>query len=160
MDVQKLEKILQEKNQPKFRAEQIKKAIYQEGVSNFSEISTISKDLRENLEKEIRLLSFEVQQVLVSKDKQSIKALLKLPDGNLIETVLISPIKDVWSACISCQVGCSIGCHFCATGKMGLTRNLTSEEITDQILFWKQYLAKNLMLLALMFTINRDLHLS
>jgi len=61
MDVQKLEKILQEKNQPKFRAEQIKKAIYQEGVSNFSEISTISKDLRENLEKEIRLLSFEVQ---------------------------------------------------------------------------------------------------
>ncbi len=144
MDVQKLEKILQEKNQPKFRAEQIKKAIYQEGVSNFSEISTISKDLRENLEKEIRLLSFEVQQVLVSKDKQSIKALLKLPDGNLIETVLISPIKDVWSACISCQVGCAIGCHFCATGKMGLTRNLTSEEITDQILFWKQYLAKNL----------------
>ncbi len=140
MNIEKLEKILQEKKQPKFRAEQIKKAIYQEGVASFADISTLSKDLRENLAKEIKLLSFEVQQVLVSKDQQSIKALLKLQDGNLIETVLISPIKDVWSACISCQVGCAIGCHFCATGKMGLKRNLTAEEITDQILFWLQHL--------------------
>jgi len=131
---------LQEQNQSKFRLEQIKKAIYQDGVSSFAEISTISKDLRETLGKEMALLSFEVQKVLVSKDKQSIKALLKLQDGNLIETVLIAPKPDVWSACISCQVGCAMGCRFCATGKLGLKRNLTAEEIADQVLFWIQYL--------------------
>lgn len=131
---------MQAQNQPKFRLEQIKKAIYQDGISSFAEISTLSKDLREILGKEINILSFEVQKVLVSKDKQSMKALLKLQDGNLIEAVLIAPKPGVWSACISCQVGCAIGCRFCATGKLGLKRNLTAEEITDQILFWIGYL--------------------
>jgi len=140
MNLEKLEAILERQNQPKFRLNQIKKAIYQEAVSSFSEISTLGKDLREMLEKEMELLSFEVKKVLTSKDGKSMKALLELHDGNLIEAVLISPMEDVWSACISCQVGCAIGCKFCATGKMGLKRNLTCEEITDQILFWQQHL--------------------
>ncbi|KKR21135.1 MAG: YloN [Candidatus Moranbacteria bacterium GW2011_GWA2_39_41] len=140
MNLQKLETILQAQNQPKFRIQQIKKAIYQEGISSFSDISTLSKDLREVLEKEMPVLSFEVQQVLISKDGQSIKALLKLRDGNLIEAVLIAPKPGIWSACISCQVGCAMGCKFCATGKIGFKRNLTAEEITDQILFWIQHL--------------------
>ncbi|MDZ4385187.1 MAG: radical SAM protein, partial [Candidatus Moranbacteria bacterium] len=140
MDLQKLEAVLQSQNQPKFRTEQLKKAIYQDGISSFTEISNIPKDLREILVKEMGLLSFEVQKVLVTKDGQSMKALLKLSDGNLIEAVLIAPKPDVWSVCISCQVGCAIGCKFCATGKMGLKRNLTAEEITDQVLFWIQYL--------------------
>jgi len=143
MNLQKLETILQAQNQPKFRAAQIKKAIFRDGISSFAEISTLSKDLREVLTKEISILSFEVQQVLVSKDGESMKALLKLQDGNLIEAVLIAPKVGVWSACISCQVGCAIGCKFCATGKMGLKRNLTAEEITDQILFWIQHLRKS-----------------
>jgi 23S rRNA (adenine(2503)-C(2))-methyltransferase len=142
MDTIKLSKFLKEKNQPVFRSGQIQKAIFQDGVSSFSEITTISKELRELMEREMRILSFEVQEILVARDKQSIKALLKLFDGYLIETVLISPKPDTWSACISCQVGCQMGCRFCATGKMGFKRNLTAEEITDQILFWKQYLKK------------------
>ncbi|KKU53788.1 MAG: YloN, partial [Candidatus Moranbacteria bacterium GW2011_GWE2_47_10] len=77
---------------------------------------------------------------LEAKDGQSIKALLKTEDGNLIETVLISPKPETWSACISCQVGCQMGCRFCATGSMGFKRDLTAEEITDQILFWVQFL--------------------
>lgn len=165
MDNKKLEQILTKNNQPKFRLGQIQKAIFRDGVSSFSEITTISKDLRDILEKEIKMLSFDVEKVLVAKDKQSIKALLKIPgchsersvaesknlspdpsasvgmtEYDLIETVLISPKPNVWSACISCQVGCAMGCKFCATGKMGFKRNLTAEEITDQILFWKQYL--------------------
>jgi len=144
MDIAKLEKILKENGQPAFRLRQLQKAVYQDGVSSFAEISTISKDLRELLEKELDILSFEVAEVLVAKDKQSIKALLKLSDGNLIETVLIAPKPNVWSACISCQVGCAMGCRFCATGKMGFTRDLTAEEITDQILFWRQYLHRSL----------------
>jgi 23S rRNA (adenine2503-C2)-methyltransferase len=95
MDSEKLEKFLIENNQPKFRLGQIQKAIFQDGVSSFSEISTISLDLRKRLEKEMKILSFKVEKVLVAGDKQSIKALLKLTDGNLIETVLISPKPDV-----------------------------------------------------------------
>lgn len=139
MDLNKLEKFLKNNSQPKFRLEQIKKAVYQDGVFSFLEISNIPLDLRKILEKEINMLSFEVEKVLVSKDKRSIKALLKLSDGNKIETVLLSPRPGDWTACISSQAGCPLGCAFCATGKMGFKRNLTAEEITDQILFWKNY---------------------
>jgi len=143
MDIKKLEQFLKDNNQPKFRMGQIKKAVFQDGVPSFSDITTLSKDLRETLEKEMKILSFDVEKVLIAKNKQSMKALLRLEDGSLIETVLISPISDSWSACISCQVGCQMGCRFCATGKMGFKRNLIAEEITDQILFWKQYLKNN-----------------
>ena len=140
MDIQKIEQILKDNNQPKFRLEQIQKAIYKDGVSTWAEITTIPKYLREILEKEMKVLSFEMEKALVAKDGQSIKALLKLSDGNRIETVLLSPRKDTWTACISSQVGCPLGCAFCATGKGGFKRNLTAEEITDQVLFWRQYL--------------------
>ncbi|EKE20057.1 MAG: hypothetical protein ACD_8C00057G0008 [uncultured bacterium] len=148
MNIEKLEQFLQENGLPKFRLGQIQKAIFQDGVFSFSEITTLSKDLREKMEKELSMLSFGVEKVLTAKparpgDGQSIKALLKCEDGELIETVLISPKPGIWSACISCQVGCAMGCRFCATGKMGFKRNLTAEEITDQILFWKQHLRKN-----------------
>lgn len=143
MNTHKLEQFLKENNLPKFRLGQIQKAIFQDGVSSFSEITTLSKDLREKMENELKLLSFEVEKVLIAKDEQSIKALLKLEGGDLIETVLISPKPGTWSACISCQVGCAMGCRFCATGKMGFKRDLTAEEITDQILFWRQYLKAN-----------------
>jgi 23S rRNA (adenine(2503)-C(2))-methyltransferase len=140
MNIEKLEAFLQKHNQPKFRLQQIQKAVFQESASSFSEISTLSKDLRENLEQEMKILSFEVEKILTSKDGKSMKALLKLQDGNLIEAVLISPIAGVWSACVSSQVGCPLACGFCSTGKMGLVRNLKAEEITDQILFWNQQL--------------------
>jgi 23S rRNA (adenine(2503)-C(2))-methyltransferase len=154
MNIEKLEAFLQEHKQPKFRLEQIRKALFQEGVSSFAEISTLSKDLRELLEKELPILSFAVEKVLTSKDGKSIKALLKLQDGNRIEAVLISPIEGIWSACISSQVGCPLACGFCSTGKMGLIRNLMAEEITDQILFWRQYLKKNFKLEILNLKLN------
>ncbi|MFH1129628.1 MAG: 23S rRNA (adenine(2503)-C(2))-methyltransferase RlmN [Patescibacteria group bacterium] len=140
MNIQKLEKILKENEQPKYRLEQIKKAIYKDGVCSFSEIKNIPKDLRELLDKEIQILSFKQENLLISKDNKSFKALLRLKDDNFIETVLISPKPGLWSVCVSSQAGCALACEFCATGKMGLKRNLTSEEITDQILFWRQYL--------------------
>ena len=140
MHIAKLEKFLNDNKLPGFRLKQIQKAIFQDGISSFSQISTLSKDLREKLESEMKILSFEVVNVLEAKDGQSVKALLKTEDGNLIETVLISPKPETWSACISCQVGCQMGCRFCATGSMGFKRDLTAEEITDQVLFWIQYL--------------------
>jgi 23S rRNA (adenine(2503)-C(2))-methyltransferase len=163
VDIRKLEKFLEINNQPKFRLEQIRKAIYQDGVSSFLDISTIPKNLMEQLNREIKILSLEIEKILVSDDKKSIKALLKIschselngvesknlkkykldPSTGLgmteyfIETVLLSPRPGIWTACISSQVGCPLNCAFCATGKNGFKRNLTAEEITDQVLFWK-----------------------
>lgn len=141
MNLQNLEQFLKDNNQPNFRLKQIKKAIFQDGVSAWSEITTLSKELREILEKEMQILSFDVEKVLISKDNQSVKALLKFQDGEMIETVLLSSEKN-WTVCVSSQVGCPLNCAFCATGREGFRRNLTAEEITDQILFWKQYLKK------------------
>ena len=120
----------------------MKKAIYKDGISSFAEITTLPKKLREALSERISILSFDVQGILEAKNKEAIKASLRLRDGNFIETVLISPRPGTWSACISSQVGCPLGCEFCETGKTGFKRNLTGEEITDQILFWRQYLKK------------------
>jgi 23S rRNA (adenine2503-C2)-methyltransferase len=151
MNIEKLKEILKTHKQPKFRLSQIKKAVFQDGVSSFSEISNLPKNLREILDKEMKILSFEAEKVLVSRDKNSIKALLKLTDGNKIETVLISPKPGDWSACLSSQVGCPLNCAFCATGQTGFKRNLSTEEISDQVLFWKQYLKNNLKLTSVVY---------
>jgi len=143
MRIKEVSEFLKSNQVPDYRLGQIIKAVYQDGVSDFSEITTISKELREKMGQEIKMLSFKVKKVLESRDKKSFKALLKLADGNQIETVLLSAVKNHWSACVSSQAGCALGCRFCATGKLGFKRNLKSEEITDQILFWKQYIRKN-----------------
>jgi len=143
MDLGKIGKILKEANQPKYRLEQVKKAIYKDSAISFAEITTLSKELREKLEKEAKILSFAAEKVLVSKDKDSIKALLKLTDGKYIESVIIFSKEENWTVCLSCQVGCPLKCAFCATGQGGFQRNLSAEEITDQVLFWKNYLKAN-----------------
>jgi adenine C2-methylase RlmN of 23S rRNA A2503 and tRNA A37 len=68
--------------------------------------------------------------------------LLDLADGSTIETVLLRPSPTRWTTCVSTQVGCAVGCTFCATGLMGLKRNLSPEEISDQVLFWRQYMRR------------------
>lgn len=143
MNIEKIEKYFLEIGEPKFRLDQIKKAVYKMGIVDFAEMSTLSKDLREKLATNFKILSMEPVKVLTSETKDSIKALLKLSDDSVVETVLISPKLGTWSACISCQVGCAVNCSFCATGALGFKRNLTSEEITDQVLFWKSYLREN-----------------
>jgi 23S rRNA (adenine2503-C2)-methyltransferase len=145
MEFLKVDEFLRKNNFPSYRSAQIRKAIYQDGVSSFLDISTLPKDVREKLDKEMKILSFDLESVLVSKNKTSVKASLKLNDGNRIETVLMSAKPGNCSVCVSSQVGCPLGCLFCATGKMGFKRNLTAEEITDQVLFWNQYLKKNVI---------------
>jgi 23S rRNA (adenine2503-C2)-methyltransferase len=145
MEFLKIDDFLRKNNFPSYRSNQIRRAIYRDGVSSFLDISVLPKDLRDKLNSEIKILSFDVMKVLVSKDKKSVKALLELNDGNIIESVLMSAKPGDWSVCVSSQVGCPLGCLFCATGRMGFKRNLMSEEITDQVLFWKQYLKKNII---------------
>lgn len=78
-------------------------------------------------------------QILKTEDNQVVKASLELNDGQIIETVLMK-YREWYSACLSVMVGCPLGCKFCATGKMGFVRNLSAEEIAQQLDFWGDYL--------------------
>jgi len=143
MKIKELEQFLNAKGMPKFRLNQIIKAIYQDSILSFQEISTLPKDLRAEMEKTIKILPFEPIKVLISGDKASAKALFKTPDNLNFESVIMKNKDDRWTVCLSSQIGCPIGCPFCATGKNGFKRNLVSEEITDQVLFWRNYLKIN-----------------
>jgi len=143
MDYKKLDHILKEEKQPSFRFSQIVKSVFYDGINSFDDITTISKDLRETLNDRLDIYPFSVKEILASSDGRAIKALFELCDGNVIESVLISPKPDVWSACISSQVGCAMACEFCATGKLGLGRDLTVDEIVSQAIFWRGYLQQN-----------------
>lgn len=139
MNIKNLQSILQENNQPSFRIKQIIKAIYQDNILDFDKINNIPKSLKEIL-KGFPVLSFSVLKINEGIDSK--KILLQLSDNNLIESVLIKN-NDGWTVCISTQAGCPMNCAFCATGQNGFKRNLSSEEITDQILFWKNFLKIN-----------------
>jgi len=125
-------KILIKHNLPKFRASQLWNWIYRSGVSDFNLMSNISKDLQRNLSE-----TFFISRPLIASSKISddgtIKWLLKLNDGNEIETVWI-PDKKRGTLCISSQVGCTLNCKFCHTGTQRLVRNLTSAEIVGQVM--------------------------
>lgn len=127
---------------PAYRLKQVIKAVYQDSISSFEEISVLPKELRKKMSEQIDILPFANSEVLSSKRQDSYKALLELHDGHKIETVLLKQ-DGFWSACISSQAGCALGCRFCATGASGFNRNLESEEIVGQILFWKQYIRNN-----------------
>ena len=134
MDFSKLAEFLAQNNEPAFRIKQITKNYYSGRYSSFSEMTDLSLGLRQLLETNFLLSAVKLDKLL--EDKFAKKARLSLVDGTKIETVLMD-YGDWKTVCVSSQVGCPLGCTFCATGKMGFTRNLTVDEIVDQILFWK-----------------------
>ena len=138
MDLHSIESVL--KNEPGFRLKQIYEAVFGRFISSWDEMSNISKELKERLKKES---SLEIEgKIFYSKDKKTYKALVTLLDGEKVEAVLMRNNDGRNSLCLSSQVGCAGGCAFCATGKMGLRRNLRSHEIIDQFLFFARFLKK------------------
>ena len=131
-------------NEPKYRLKQAKEAVFKNFISDWSEATFFSKELRDKLNKECPLKI--TADVLVSKEKtasaeaSSVKARIKLKDGLMVETVLMRHKDGRNTVCVSSQVGCPLGCLFCATGKMGLKRSLTTNEIVEQVLFFSRYL--------------------
>lgn len=117
--------------QPPMRAKQIRKWIFANRATNFAQMSDLPKLLRPELEEAFSLFSSEVEKHLVARDDTN-KLLLKLPDQSRIECVLIQD-DDRHTACISTQVGCGMGCVFCASGMNGVVRNLTVGEILEQV---------------------------
>lgn len=126
-------------DQPKYRSEQVWRAIYKEGRSSFDDMTNLSKDLRGILAQNYSIGNAATVISKKSADSSTDKILFKLPDGELIETVLMRYEPDGHrrgrkTVCVSTQAGCALGCTFCATGQQGFRRNLTPGEITEQVL--------------------------
>ena len=115
-----------------FRAKQIYQWIHEKQVDSFEEMTNISKKLKETLEETAYLTSLKKEEVQISKIDGTRKYLFLLEDGNVIESVLMR-YKHGNSVCISSQVGCRMGCRFCASTLDGLVRGLTAGEMLDQI---------------------------
>ena len=118
--------------QKPFRAEQIFSLIYKENVTSFEDMTNLSLDLRKKLEEKYILNNYKILNKFESKDGTK-KYLFDVLDGNAIETVLME-YKFGKSICISSQIGCKMGCKFCASTGIPFVRNLTAGEIVEQIL--------------------------
>ncbi len=119
--------------EPRFRAKQVWSWLYEKRVSSFEAMTNLSKNLRSRLEAETTLGTLTIVTEQSSGDG-TVKRLYSLPDGQLIESVLMAYDDDRRTACISTQAGCAMGCVFCATGQMGFARHLTPTEIFEQAL--------------------------
>ncbi len=137
-----------------FRWKQIEQALFtapKEGLKagvpaprGWNDLTTLPKAMRETLAREVPWVSYREVKMLASANGDTYKAVLKLGHAaSLVETVLMANRRGQWTICVSSQVGCPMKCTFCATGKMGLTRNLTSDEIADQYRFWGEKLVNS-----------------
>ena len=124
-----------------FRGGQVYEWLWKKSAHSFDEMSNLSKELREKLKEHFVINAIAVVDKQVSNDR-TIKSSFRLHDGHLIEGVLI-PTEDRMTACVSSQVGCSLTCKFCATGKMERIRNLTPAEIYDQVVHIRNWALKH-----------------
>jgi 23S rRNA (adenine2503-C2)-methyltransferase len=157
LDLSTFTNTLEKWNEPVYRAKQIWQGLYQQLYDSSDQFTNLPKSLREKLAENFTFSPFKVRTYLDSSDGFTRKTLFELPDGNLIEAVLMrygdpadnpqitaSPTgrgaKNRRTLCISTQAGCAMGCVFCATGQMGFKRHLTSGEIVAQVIYYAQML--------------------
>ena len=120
----------------KFRAKQVFEWLWQKNTGSFNEMTNLSVSLREKLDQSYFIDKISLDDQQISSDK-TIKCAFSVGEGKVVEGVLI-PTTSRTTACISSQVGCSLSCTFCATGKLKLMRNLTAGEIVDQVVYLKE----------------------
>ena len=133
MTLSELEKEVKLLGLPKFRAGQIFDWLQKQCVCSFDEMTNLSKSLRETLDERYYIASCEVEERFESALDETVKYLFRLHDGQCIESVLMK-YNHGWSICISSQVGCRMGCKFCASTIGGLVRSLTASEMLSQIM--------------------------
>ena len=140
-----VEKIGIESTQAKMRAEQLFSGVYKKGLTNFTDLTTVTKDLRKDLDNHLSLDLPKIVKTITAEDS-TIKWLLELNDENknLIEVVLIPSKSSHYTVCVSVQVGCAMSknsaCIHCATGTQALVKNLSANEMVMQIMIAKRYL--------------------
>ncbi len=134
MSLKEIEELVLGLNASKFRAKQIHNWIYLKSVSSIDEMTDLSKQFREEFKQVATVTNSKIKVKQVSSDG-TIKYLIEYPDGECVETVLMRfDNRANLTACVSSQIGCSVNCSFCATGKRGFIRNLTEKEIVEQVL--------------------------
>lgn len=136
LSLPELKTALEDHGEKSFRAKQIYEWLWQKNASTFEEMSNLSKDLRIKLEELFFIDHIQLDDQQISSDK-TIKCAFSVGEGKVVEGVLI-PTTSRTTACISSQVGCSLSCTFCATGRLKLMRNLTAGEIVDQVVYLKE----------------------
>lgn len=132
---EQLIEVFESVGEPAFRAKQVYDWLWAKGMVDFAQMSNLSKKLREYLQNNFVINAVQIHELQVSSDK-TIKCAMRLHDNFVVESVLI-PHKQRMTACISSQVGCSLTCKFCATGKLKRMRNLNADEIVDQVVLVK-----------------------
>ena len=141
LNLKDLEDYLISKNLKSFRAKQIFKWLYEKRVESFEQMSDISKDLQAQLKDDFLIETLKIKDHQISKDGTQ-KFLFEMEDGALVESVLMV-FEYGFSACLSSQVGCNMGCTFCASGLLKKQRDLTAGEIVCQALMIQKQLDKD-----------------
>lgn len=134
--IEKLYDLLNKNNIPEYRFNQIIHSIFKQRIGKYEDMKTLPKNIRELLINEFGSTVYKVKPTLENDSEQVGKMLFELCDGNKVEAVRLRYQRGWESFCISSQCGCCFGCKFCATGTLGLKRNMTAEEITDQLLYF------------------------
>lgn len=150
MTIPEIEDYLAQIGEPKFRAKQIFVWL-NKGVTSFSEMTNLSKTLRETLQQQCTLTALRVERKQVSQMDGTIKYLWRLEDDNCVETVLMR-YKHGNTVCVSSEIGCAMGCAFCASTIGGLVRRLTPAEILSQVIFTQKdsgLLISNIVLMGI-----------
>lgn len=132
LTLKQLNTVIKEMSQPSFRAKQIYKWLHGSGCTSFDEMTNLSKDLREKLSDIYYISNCEIENKYVSQLDGTVKYLFRLFDNEYIESVIMK-YKYGYTICVSSQVGCKMGCTFCASTLAGFKRNLTAGEIESQI---------------------------
>ncbi len=136
MDLEGTKRWVKQQGLEPYRAEQIRRWVFHHHIDSFDEMTTLSKEVRTYLKAHATISQLRTTKTQISRDG-TMKFLFELADGTSIESVLI-PETDHYTACISSQVGCAMGCRFCLTARQGFSRNLKSSEIVDQVIRIKQ----------------------
>ena len=132
MVLPEMEEYFRSLNLPRFRSKQVFSWLHEKRAASFDEMTNLPLSLRQQLAEQCALTTLVIERKLVSQLDGTIKYLYRLPDGNHIESVLMR-YEHGNSLCISSQVGCKMGCAFCASTKAGFVRNLTPSEILEQV---------------------------
>ena len=126
-----------EAGESKYRGVQLFEWMYRHGITSFASMSNVKKSFREHLEKNCIIQTLQVEKNIPSQKEESVKILFRTKEDQFIETVSMVD-GNRHTVCISSQVGCALDCSFCATGQMGLQRNLSTGEIVDQLIFVRE----------------------
>ncbi len=149
LSLEEIEILIDGLGKEQYRARQIMKWLYANGATSFFEMTNLSRDFRDQIAASATIKEPAIRHIQASRDGTK-KVLFGLADGQAIESVLI-PGRNHWTACLSTQAGCAMGCRFCFTGSQGFKRNLLPSEITGQMTMLRRHIPEGRLVKNIVF---------